>query len=373
MINSPLFRRDARRCLPILAIFALLAGCGDETEELFVRLVVAEFEPEAATLIVGSTTTLSLRVTADDDGLESDFGRLGIRVKLDPHDLLPDGITAVPLDEESRDDEGYYYYDCDEPAEAAGQSVVVVPVRFTVDAAFAPTELALLAYVDIEPISSGDPSPDSTTDEMPITVVPGGFGTNLLSNPGFDVAVTTGGLPTRPGFWQGDVCQVVAAQNGIAPRGEPSMLRFGDTGTGPSPTLVSCQQWQIVDLGPYAAEIAAGHVRATASIWCNRVTGDETTDRRFDLRLIAFGGSPTTIAADYAASAWLDLGSTTLSSAGAQWQPLDVALTLPPTTSYVLVEVYAYEDVLNDATAPEFAGHYADDAVLMVNLMEERF
>ncbi len=373
MTSCSISRRSVLRSLPILAIFTLVAGCGDETEELFVRLVVAEFQPEATTLIVGSTTTLSLQVTADDDGLQSDFGRLGIRVKLDPHDMLPDGITAVPLDERSRDDEGYYYYDCDEPAETAGQSVVVVPVRFTVDAAFAPTELALLAYVDIEPISVNDPSPDSTTDEMSITVVAGGFGTNLLSNPGFGDAVTTGGLPTGPGFWQGDVCRVVTAENGIAPRGEPSMLKFGDTGTGPSPTLVSCQQWQVVDLGPYAAEIAAGHVRATASIWCNRVAGDETTDRRFDLRVIAFGGSPATIAADYAASAWLDLGATTLSSAGAQWQSLDVGLTLPPTTTYVLVEVYAYEDVVNDATSPEFAGHYADDAVLMVNLAEGRF
>jgi hypothetical protein len=39
---------------------------------------------------------------------------------------------------------------------------------------------------------------------------------------------------------------------------------------------------------------------------------------------------------------------------------------LPPGTTYLLVEIYAFEDVRNDAVLPEFDGHYADDISLVL-------
>jgi hypothetical protein len=350
-----------------------LTGCGeDEAGEPFVRLIVAEFEAGSTTVSAGTSRTLILKVTADNSGLDSDFGRLGIRVKLDPNHDLGEGVTAEPLDAIGVDDEGHHLYPCTEPAEAPGQSKVDVVVRITVAPGTTTHTETLLAYVDIEPLAEGEPSPDATTDELAIVVTPGGLGNNLLINPGFDQAVAVGSLPTAPGNWRGDVCSVVAAELGIAPHGAPNMLKFGATGTVPSATLVSSQQWQIVDLTSFATEIAAGRAHAAGSIWVNRVTGDASTDRRFDLRVLSFGGSPEGMPAAYAASAWLDAAVVTLVSAGDQWQELNVGFTIPAQTSYILFEVYAYEDVVNDAAAPEFAGHFADDAALVVTAAPAR-
>jgi len=58
----------------------------------------------------------------------------------------------------------------------------------------------------------------------------------------------------------------------------------------------------------------------------------------------------------------------TAAPTGAAWQQASLQLVLPPLTRVVLVEIYAYEDVLNDAQAPEFDGHYADDVVLTLTL-----
>jgi len=147
------------------------------------------------------------------------------------------------------------------------------------------------------------------------------------------------------------------------------MLKFLSTGTSlGGSALQSSQQWQLVDVRGLATDIAAGRVRADGGVWFNRALGTEATDRRFDLRLIAFDGDPGTVPARYAASSWLALQAVSVATGGTEWQQALASLVLPAGTTFVLVEIYAYEDVVNDLSGQEFSGHYADDASLVLTL-----
>jgi hypothetical protein len=229
----------------------------------------------------------------------------------------------------------------------------------------------LQAYIDLEPVVPGEPSRDATLAELDLTLptLPPAYGTNLLVNPAFGGAVGTGTVPSAPGNWTGDSAGVVPAELNVTPRSGPSMLKFLYTGgTGAASALQSSQQWQLIDVRELAADIAAGRVRADAGVWFNRALGTEATDRRFDLRLIAFDGEASTVPARFATSGWLAIQAASVATAGEQWQQAQAGLVLPAGTTYVMVEIYAFEDVVNDTTGGEFSGHYADDASLVLTL-----
>jgi hypothetical protein len=199
-----------------------------------------------------------------------------------------------------------------------------------------------------------------------LTVAESAYGRNLLINPEFSTPVTQGLLPTAPGNWQGDLAASVPTEQGIAPRSAPSMLRFDATGNVGSTNTFASQQWQIVDVSAQAADIAAGRVRADASAWFNRVTGDASVDRRFDIRLLAFSGTSAALPAAYAAGSQLAVQTGSILSSANAWEQATATMTLPPGTTLLLVEIYAFEDVANEGTPPEFAGHYADDISLVL-------
>lgn len=189
---------------------------------------------------------------------------------------------------------------------------------------------------------------------------------NLVRNPGFESPVGAGTLPVAAGLWAGDATSLSAGEGGVVPHGGRSMLKFVATGPSASAALLTSQLWQIVDLSEWSAAIARGDVRADASAWFHRVVGTATTDRRFDLRVLAYDGPPAELPVRYAANRALALQAAVVDSAGVAWQQASASLLLPPGTRYVLVEIYAYEDVRNDAVAPEFDGHYADDVALVL-------
>jgi hypothetical protein len=193
------------------------------------------------------------------------------------------------------------------------------------------------------------------------------FGTNLLIDPSFEGRVELGDLPVSPHSWRGDLCASVAAENGIAPHGGTAMLKFQASGVAPSFSRLTARQWQLVDLRPFASVIAAGSVRANASAWFNRAAGGELTDRRFDLRVMAFDGNTADLPARYAASNWLTEDTAPLISVPDSWQRVEASMVLPAGTTYILVEIYASEDVFNDGDGPEFSGHYADDVSLVLS------
>jgi hypothetical protein len=220
----------------------------------------------------------------------------------------------------------------------------------------------------------GDPQVRDSVDQVKegpqthgaITAGAAAFGTNLLIDPSFESRVELGDLPVSPDSWRGDLCASVASENGIAPHSGATMLKFQATGAVPSFGRLTARQWQLVDLSPFASAIAAGGVHANAGVWFNRMVGDELTDRRFDLRVMAFDGNPADVPARYAASGWLAEDTAPLISVPDSWQLVQASMVLPPGTTYLLVEIYASEDVFNDGDGPEFSGHYADDVSLMM-------
>jgi len=213
----------------------------------------------------------------------------------------------------------------------------------------------------------GDPlHMDRMQAQVSMTAGTGTFGSNLLIDPSFEEALTLGSLPTAPGSWRGDLGASMSAEWDIAPHDGAAMLKFQATGATASANTLTSKQWQLVDLSRFAEAIAAGGVRADASGWFNRVDGGASTDRRFDLRVIAFDGSAADLPARYAANSWLAEDTAPLISAANRWQQVSASLVLPPGTTYVLIELCASEDVFNDGASPEFTGHYADDLALVL-------
>lgn len=209
--------------------------------------------------------------------------------------------------------------------------------------------------------TTAPPAAAPTTAPAPVVTA------NLVVDPSFDVAPAIAGLPAAAGAWTGDTTALAAA-GAVAPRTGASMVQFVDTGLQPSDRTETSQLWQLVDVSAYAAEIDAGAVVADGSAWFHRVVGGATTDRRFDLRVHAFDGAAADVPARYTSNSALALQSASVTIDGTAWTPAQAALALPAGTRFVLVEIYAFEDVVNDAVAPEFEGHYADDVSLTLRL-----
>jgi len=49
------------------------------------------------------------------------------------------------------------------------------------------------------------------------------------------------------------------------------------------------------------------------------------------------------------------------------WRHAAATMDLPPGTRFIAINVYASENVTNDATFPELHGHYADDASFVLS------
>lgn len=364
--------------LALLIVLLLLGGCGgggdgEGIENQFVKLIVAGFERSRVVLVQGSTLDVTVEMRCDAKAMV-EFALLSgpqyrsIRAVVRPESQLGDGVSVRLTGERIEDDGRSGWFDCETPSDEPGVLTGRVTVRLSADVDAALVPGTLVVYLELSPSCSLDgcegPT-DSTRADLAFTVVPGSTGVNLLANPGFEQAVDTGPFPDAAGSWRGDFSASVPADSGITPHGGAAMLKFIATGSAGSATLVSSQQWQIVDLSALTAQVLSGRLQADASVWFHRIAGDAGTDRRFDLRVLAFAGSPDELPARYAAGNWLAERTTTLITDGEGWQQALASLRLPPSTGYLLFEIYAYEDVANDASA-EFAGHYADDASLVL-------
>lgn len=366
------------RAVATLAVCtATLLGCGggdgysEGIAPLLVALIRAEFTPSAVTLPAGGTSEVKLIVRCDRDQLNNPFGRLRVGVRLDPDQLLPAGLAATVAQRPEFEADGFGYHRCIIDTVDPAVKQLELDVTVTAAAGVAADGRVLQALLQLEPEVPGAPSRDSTLAELTLNspALPPEYGQNLLVNADFSGPVGIGPLPSATGYWVGDVAAVLPAEQSVTPRSGPSMLTFQYTGTNPAASaLQSSQQWQLVDVRGLASDINAGRVRADGSVWFHRALGTEATDRRFDLRLIAFDGDPGTVPARYAAANWLALQATSVATGGTQWQQALASFILPPGTTFVLVEIYAYEDVVNDVTGFEFSGHYADDASLVLNL-----
>ncbi|HEX6706526.1 MAG TPA: hypothetical protein VF169_17335 [Albitalea sp.] len=167
----------ARR-LSALALAGLLAACGGgEFTESLVRLISARFVPAEATVAPGATRRVQLEVQCDRDALNTTFGRLGIRVRLDPSHL-PAGVTAT-LVGTFADAEGFSLVQCDSPSTTEGLRMTRLEVDLTASAGAAATTARLGTYIEVEPLA-GQGSKDNTSAEMAVSV----SGTAAPTTPG---------------------------------------------------------------------------------------------------------------------------------------------------------------------------------------------
>lgn len=366
-------KRLATLSLPgLAAVLLALTACGGPVAEALARLIEARFIPGTQTVERGTTQRVTLEIRCSD-GLDSPFGRLGVEMRVEEA-TRPAGLQAVTIGTTPGNPFGYsngfQKARCGAAFDDEEVSEVLVPVDISADATMAPGTYVLRMRVQVEPVGTGDLPKDQTFADLSVVVTappgePVSTG-NLVVDPGFETIVAAGGLPAAPGFWQGDASNVVAAESDVVPHGGAQMLKFIATGAIGSTNTVASQMWQVVDLREYASVIGGGTARVDGTAWFNRIVVGTTTDRRFDLRLLAFDGEPASVGARYAAGTWLAQQTATLDSEPFRWQPVQASLVLPANTTYVLVEIYAFEDVQNDADGTEFAGHYADDISLVL-------
>jgi hypothetical protein len=224
-----------------------------------------------------------------------------------------------------------------------------------------PVELVTMGHTVMGPVFTYD-------DDTPQ------FGVNLMANPSFESATLVGSLPDDAGYWQGDVTESVDASDpdasaaGITPADGQRMLKFIATTVGAaSPQWTNSELFQSVDLQAFAADIAAGDVVIEIAAKFNRVVGDAETDTRFAVVAQAYSGDPSTLL-----DQWRNGQSLAQRSVGVThdqpgtWLPASFDMTLPAQTGFVLVWLAAVEDIVNDGTAPEYDGHFADAASLIV-------
>lgn len=171
---------SAGRIALALLLVGALPGCGGnpnggagEFVESLVRLLSARFVPSSVVVPRAAARTVEFEVACDKAGLDTVFGRLGIRAKLDPERRLPEGVTATFVDAPSPDPSGFRLYPCTGLHPDPNLRIAHLSVRVQAAANVAPTTVTLLGYVEVEPLNPNELSKDATRADLAITVVVG--------------------------------------------------------------------------------------------------------------------------------------------------------------------------------------------------------
>ena len=198
-----------------------------------------------------------------------------------------------------------------------------------------------------------------------VVAIPTTTAQNLLVNGSFESAVAQGALPSASGFWRGDLVESINPLPTLGAKDGSRVLQFLATAATASTNTSASEQWQIVDLQAFAPDIRAGKLRADGSVWVTRVPG--AADDLFAIQLIALAGDPADLPSKWGNRDWLQsvLGEKLSDASLASWEEITASLILPPTTRYLVVHIYAFENHVNDGVGtPEFEGHFADNASL---------
>lgn len=195
---------------------------------------------------------------------------------------------------------------------------------------------------------------------------------NLLVDPGFEEGLHSVGSPVIPsetGAWHGDLSFLKGAENGITPAEGSTMLRCDATGPfGAGAGSTGCEIYQILDVSSYAEVIDGGTASAIGDALFNRVVGDGETDRGFIVDVYGFTGDAASVRTGISALGWAARGFLSLTTDAdlGTWEQQKVVVALPAGTRTLVLRLVAAEDVKDDATLPEFDGHYMDDAHLIL-------
>jgi hypothetical protein len=156
---------------------------------------------------------------------------------------------------------------------------------------------------------------------------------------------------------------------GIQPMTGKGMLRFDRsihllTEQDSEETHDASEQWQIIDLRPLKANDPRAAFTAIARAHFNRIDAGASTDTRFEIGLYAYAGTP-----DDAHAHWENhsrrlaghFSGINTDTDPATWQPAEARLTIPAEADFLLLRLYAVEDITDDPhQQTEFTGHYAD-------------
>ncbi len=199
-------------------------------------------------------------------------------------------------------------------------------------------------------------------------------GDNLLANPGFETVYNTvGNFPNDFGYWRGDLTAFTGPAQGITPyEGQRMMHLIASSAKGPTIAFIGSELVQLVDPTASGVDLSAGNAVAVVTAYYNRVPGDSETDTQFRVDVRTFAGDPYTYNSQVNNSE-LSMVQKDLFSDGdvATWQACTAVVPVPPETGFVAVRVAAMEDVVNDATYPEFDGHYVDATSMVIVPMED--
>lgn len=193
-------------------------------------------------------------------------------------------------------------------------------------------------------------------------------------------------LPQSPGYWSGDVTEVVGVEKGVSPKRGRCMLRFDGTGpAGESDISGSASEiWRLVDLTALRRQlgITGDHVGLTLKLEAsfNGVTPSEGRRPRCLVKALA-----TDAAWPASRSIWLQSGLTSaraddpsivyvlaeqsewLDADPASWQQMTITLHAPPTVGSLML--YCVMSDTTDAAGTSkrrFEGQYVDAIRLLV-------
>ena len=154
--------------------------------------------------------------------------------------------------------------------------------------------------------------------------------------------------------WEGDLFTLVNAENGITPQNGVGMMRFDGTTPAGAAAGIDAEVSQVIDLSAFAGQIATGDAILQATSFFNRIDAGANTDTDFQILIEALNGGGGVVASSSV------LVTTDGDASG--WEDGITGLLLPTSTASARITLVASENVLDDAVAPEFDGHYADNA-----------
>lgn len=180
------------------------------------------------------------------------------------------------------------------------------------------------------------------------------------------------GVPARPGYWSGDLCDIVPAEQGITPYQGKGMLRFlGTSAPKDRPRYVTgaSQQWQIIDLRDLRTEVRAGYASVEASIYFNRIALiQRDKDVQQGIAIHAFKGKP-----EETCKLWPHRSSHRIRCLESEvrtdndpetWERVDLNFHIPTETDFLVVEIRTALEVSENHAIEQFEGHYADHLTL---------
>ncbi len=192
---------------------------------------------------------------------------------------------------------------------------------------------------------------------------------DVVTNSGYETLTNTVGfLPDEYAIWEGDVSEIVTAQDDIIPFEGVQMLNFQATHSTGSSNTSGSEVWQILDISSFQGMIDSGNAVASADTYFNRVNGNGASevDTAFSITLAAYSGNVADFPTLWQTGQDIAWAQNTIRTDGdvGTWEMASVSLNIPIDADFLMIRVAATENVFNDITGPEFAGHYADGTAL---------